>query len=241
MRNLVINEDSLTALERVPPDSVDLVVIDPPYCSENKARAGTRYNQNQGQLTQFDDMSARTYTKFMHSRLRLLFQTMKAGAHIYVFCGWKLLRELMDTMELSSFRLNKVLIWDQMSIGGGYAWRNQHEFIVFGSKGVANPVQDKSYATVLSHPRIKEGVHPFQKPTGLIADIIRNASKEGDLVLDCFGGSGTVAVVAKSLKRDFISIEIDSDSCSLTNQRLVTDQALDIKRSRIKKKNKKEE
>ena len=50
---------------------------------------------------------------------------------------------------------------------------------------------------------------PTEKPPKLMARIIEAASKEGDLVLDPFGGSGTTAAVAQSLGRDWISIELN--------------------------------
>jgi len=51
--------------------------------------------------------------------------------------------------------------------------------------------------------------HPTQKPEKLLAKIILASTKKGDLILDPFLGSGTTAVVAKKLRRDFIGIEED--------------------------------
>lgn len=131
------------------------------------------------------------------------------------------LRDLMDVLELSSFRINKILVWDLCSIGGGYSWRNQHEFIIFGSKGVARPVNDKSLSTVLKFPRIKSGLHPFEKPLELMKTIISNSSSEKDLVLDCFFGSGTTGLGCKQLGRDFVGIEISPEYCELAKKRLL--------------------
>lgn len=62
--------------------------------------------------------------------------------------------------------------------------------------------------------------HPTQKPEKLVAKIILASTREGDLVLDPFLGSGTTAVVAKKLKRDFIGIEEDENYCLLAEKRL---------------------
>jgi site-specific DNA-methyltransferase (adenine-specific) len=62
--------------------------------------------------------------------------------------------------------------------------------------------------------------HPTQKPEKLIAKIILASSKEGDVILDPFLGSGTTSVTAKKLNRKFIGIEIDEYYACLTEKRL---------------------
>ncbi|HEY5551503.1 MAG TPA: site-specific DNA-methyltransferase [Opitutaceae bacterium] len=63
--------------------------------------------------------------------------------------------------------------------------------------------------------------HPSQKPIELIAKLIACASDPGDLVLDPFLGSGTTAVVAQSLGRSWLGIEINPDYVELASQRLI--------------------
>lgn len=62
--------------------------------------------------------------------------------------------------------------------------------------------------------------HPTQKPEKLLAKIILASTNPGDLILDPFAGSGTTAVVAKKLGREFVAIEADEDYCLLTAKRL---------------------
>ncbi|MBA3784482.1 MAG: site-specific DNA-methyltransferase [Acidobacteria bacterium] len=62
--------------------------------------------------------------------------------------------------------------------------------------------------------------HPTQKPEKLLAKIILASTNETDFILDPFSGSGTTAVVAKKLNRDFIGIEADENYCLLTEKRL---------------------
>lgn len=62
--------------------------------------------------------------------------------------------------------------------------------------------------------------HPTQKPEKLLAKIILASSREGDLVLDPFNGSGTTTVVAKKLGRHYLGIEIDENYCCLAAKRL---------------------
>ncbi len=62
--------------------------------------------------------------------------------------------------------------------------------------------------------------HPTQKPEKLLAKIILASTIAGDLILDPFAGSGTTAVVAKKLGRNFVAIEADEDYCLLAAKRL---------------------
>lgn len=62
--------------------------------------------------------------------------------------------------------------------------------------------------------------HPTQKPEKLLAKIILASTNPGDLILDPFAGSGTTAVVAKKLARDFVAIESDEEYCLLAAKRL---------------------
>ena len=62
--------------------------------------------------------------------------------------------------------------------------------------------------------------HPTQKPEKLLAKIILASTNETDFILDPFSGSGTTAVVAKKLNRNFIGIEADENYCLLTEKRL---------------------
>ena len=62
--------------------------------------------------------------------------------------------------------------------------------------------------------------HPTQKPEKLLAKIILASSSPGDIILDPFAGSGTTAVVAKKLGRNYVAIERELFYCCLTEKRL---------------------
>ena len=62
--------------------------------------------------------------------------------------------------------------------------------------------------------------HPTQKPEKLLAKIILASTRENDLILDPFSGSGTTAVVAKKLNRAFVGVERDEKYCLLAEKRL---------------------
>jgi site-specific DNA-methyltransferase (adenine-specific) len=65
------------------------------------------------------------------------------------------------------------------------------------------------------------GKHPTQKPISLLERIIESSTKEGQLVLDPFAGSGTTLIVANQLKRYAIGIELDNLYLHLAKKRII--------------------
>lgn len=74
--------------------------------------------------------------------------------------------------------------------------------------------------TVQKFIRDKEKFHPTQKPISLFEFLIRTYTEEGDVVLDPFLGSGTTAVAAKQLKRNYIGIELSPEYCKIAEDRI---------------------
>ena len=73
--------------------------------------------------------------------------------------------------------------------------------------------------------------HLSVKPLGLINHLLRLFTKEGAVVLDPFMGSGTTALVAKNLNRDFIGIDISPEYCEMAKQRLENPSSINTKQT----------
>lgn len=78
----------------------------------------------------------------------------------------------------------------------------------------------RANSNVWLYPPAKKHGHITPKPVELVENIIQHSSKAGDVVLDCFMGSGTTAVASSRLERNFIGFERESDYIELANQRL---------------------
>lgn len=63
------------------------------------------------------------------------------------------------------------------------------------------------------------GYHPTQKPIALLDRLIRASTKEGDIILDPFNGSGTTGIVATMLKRKYLGIDIDDNYLKISKNR----------------------
>ena len=73
---------------------------------------------------------------------------------------------------------------------------------------------------LVSGNSVERTEHPAQYPEKLIERIIKAVTNEGDLVLDPFMGSGTSAIVAKRLNRDYVGYEINQEYIDIANKRL---------------------
>ena len=79
--------------------------------------------------------------------------------------------------------------------------------IVFKQQGFITDSKDKRY-------------HPTQKPSELVEMLIKEYSKEGDTILDCFMGSGTTGVACVNTNRHFIGIELDEGYFNIAKKRI---------------------
>ena len=78
----------------------------------------------------------------------------------------------------------------------------------------------KTKTNLLDFSRDSNKLHPTQKPIQLMEDLIKVNSNEGDVVLDCFMGSGTTGAAAKNTKRNFIGIELDKNYFEIAKNRI---------------------
>ena len=81
----------------------------------------------------------------------------------------------------------------------------------------SNPETARKYGAN-SSPR--KNAHPTVKPIKLMSYLIMLASREGDVVLDPFVGSGTTCIAAKQLKRDYIGIDLNREYVDIAEARL---------------------
>jgi len=68
--------------------------------------------------------------------------------------------------------------------------------------------------------------HPCEKPVDLLSDLIKTSTRAGDLVLDCFAGSGATGIAAKVTGRRAVLIEQEESYCRMIRRRLENDTPL---------------
>lgn len=247
IRDRVIHQDLFAVLNFLPPNSVDLLFLDPPY---NLTKRFNGY--------QFKQQKPEDYCSWLEVCLQGLLPTLKATASVYICADWRTSMAIAPLI-VKYFQVRNRITWERNKGRGSQAnWKNNAEDIWFctvGAKYIFNAQAVKLKRRVLA-PYTHNGQpkdwratpegnyrltaaanlwtditvpfwsmaentnHPTQKPEKLLAKIILASSDPGDLVLDPFLGSGTTAVVAKKLGRSYVGIEQDLMYACLAAKRL---------------------
>ncbi len=246
--NKVIWQDSLNAMDKLPDNCVDLMIVDPPY----------NLTKNFGKST-FHEMNNDDYAKWLDKWLKKTVRLLKDNASVYICADWKT-SIAIPYIAGKYFVLQNRISWEREKGRGALNnWKNCLEDIWFFTKsknykfyldrvkvlreviapyrnddGVPKDWFEKGNKKLrLTHPSnvwtdisvpfwsMRENTdHPTQKPEKLIAKLVLASSDEGDVIFDPFLGSGTTAVVAKKLNRKFIGIEKEKEYVALALTRL---------------------
>lgn len=242
--NTLFNEDCISGMARHLPDAcVDLVITDPPFGIDFKARKGN-YNRKGGRVLEgYNEVQGDDYLAFTRAWLAQVRRVLKPEGSLYVFSGWNYLKDLLIALDELQFTLVNHLIWKyQFGVVTKRKYVTSHYHILYAC------INDRRrkffpYARFGSevhepdggsaHYRDKEDVWNIPReywtgdvktPTKLPAEIIRKilaySSEPGDLVLDPFLGSGQVAVVSRQEGRHYVGFEIVPEYFAFAQRRL---------------------
>lgn len=212
---------------------VDLLITDPPY---NVAYEG---KTDDALTIENDSMSNDDFREFLLLAFNAADSVMKEGAAFYIWHadseGYNFRRACFD----NGWQVRQCLIWNKNCMVMGrqdYQWK--HEPCLYGWKsGAAHSwYNDRSQTTVMDFKKpSRNGEHPTMKPVELFAYQINNSSKEHDVVLDIFGGSGTTLIACEQLNRSCYTMELDPRYCDVIIKRwenLTGEKATLIKKKR---------
>lgn len=211
-KNNIYNIDALEAIKAVESESIDLIITDPPYFQ------GMTCNGKKGE---FNDLAI---CKPFFVELAKEFQrVLKKTGKFYIFCDWRGYAFYYPIFA-EYLPIRNLVVWNKMS-GMGNMYNYQHELIMYGTiKPYNQPGSNiwniPGYTSQTARKKYGEKVHPTQKPLDVIRKIILDGSKENDLVLDCFIGSGTTAQVCIEEGRNYIGSEISEKYYEITKQRI---------------------
>ncbi|MDD7369529.1 MAG: site-specific DNA-methyltransferase [Berryella intestinalis] len=194
-----------------------LLLTDPPY--------GVSYTgkTKDGLTIENDSKEDSELLSFLVAAFENAKAVMGYGAAFYVFHAdskGNIFRNALDTVGLV---VRECLVWVKNSLVLGrqdYQWK--HEPCLYGWKdGAAHKwYSDRKQTTVLEFDRpTANREHPTMKPVPLLAYLISNSTKEGDLVLDVFGGSGSTLLACEKLGRTCCMMELDPHYCDVIIQR----------------------
>ena len=211
--NNIYMMDCLQGLRLIPDNSIDLIVTDPPYqidgVHEYKGNdLGKRLINYQGKL-----MDDNLVSGFDTAILDEMYRVMKVP-NIYIWCNIAQVPMYIKYFALEKGCKMDILIWHKTNPMPccNNKWLTDKEYCLYFRKGgYCNPSGYAEAKTVWHLPtNVKDKKlygHPTIKPLPIIENIIRNSSKEGDVVLDAFIGSGTTAVACIKNGRKYLGFE----------------------------------
>jgi len=225
MLNQIINGDCFKELKKIKDNSIDLILTDPPYIISKKSNFknsdNKKFNKHDIDFGEWDK-------EFfdINTLLKECFRVLKKGGYLIIFYDiWKC-NDIKVSADKLGFKQPRVCSWVKTNptpINSKINYlSNAVEYFFTFTKG-SNPTFNSKYDNgIYTYPLChgKERVHPTQKPLKLILDLVEKHSKEGDVILDPFAGSGTTGEAAKIINRDYILIEKELEYYNLCNIRL---------------------
>ncbi len=229
---ILIKDDCFSVLKDIPSQSVDLILTDPPY---NIAKYSTGNIKFDWRADRNNDLAEWDLVELKPDLLAKEFKRiLSPKGNIFIFCSYNILGEyhkafdpIFDTFQFmvwhktnpvpnfrkSSFLNSCELIAACWNKGHTWNFTTQNDMHNFIETGIC-----------MGNERIKDeegkAIHPTQKPVSILDKIIKIASNEGDVVLDCFNGVGSTGEAALKLKRRYIGIEIEERYVDITKNRL---------------------
>ena len=207
-------------------ERADLVICDPPYNVPIQGHvSGNGRVRHREFAMASGELSSAEFTAFLRSVFRMCARFSVDGSIHYQFMDWRHLREILDAADGVYSEFKQLLVWKKRNAGQGAFYRSQHELVLVFKNGRA-PHQNHfqlgqtgRYRTNILEYAGANGfykgrardldAHSTVKPTALVADLMLDCSRRGELVLDAFAGSGSTLIAAHHTGRRGAAIEID--------------------------------
>jgi DNA modification methylase len=215
--------DCLEGCRKLPDNSIDLIITDPPY--NFIAYGGGFYDYGKvGARTYLTKLKKLKCDKYAPSEFLKEAKRILKKFNFVVFCNKFLIKDYINFAVKNSFNFDIHCLIKKNPIPAkqNHFLHNIEYIVVIREKGATFNLKcnlsdyEKYYITTSKQNKL----HPAQKPVELIRKYIRVLSKEGDIVLDGYGGSGTTYVACKQLNRKFIGFEINKEYCEIAKKRL---------------------
>lgn len=231
--NKIYCMDALEGLKQIPDESVDLILTDPPYNTGMSSKSQSGFNQGwtpkstgKPRLSNFfdDNLSDWGYEKLMKDVILECMRVLKPNKPLFFFIDHRNVNKLKDWLIWGGANYKQILVWDKIIHGLNYQnYAYQYELIIFCTKGDYFPKRINHKTDIIKISRVNSDNkidHETVKPIKLLRELIEDNSNEGDVVLDMFMGSGSVAFASKQMKRNFIGFELEEKYVKISEKRL---------------------
>jgi len=233
-------------MKQIPDNIIDLVVTDPPFAIDFKAKR-SNYNRTESRVLEgYNEIPKGRYLDFTLQWMKQVYRVLKPSGSMYVFSGWNNLRDILVAIEQLGFVTVNHIIWKyQFGVVTKRRFVTSHYHCIYvckndekrkffpfsrydksirGKDGKSMHYEDKEDVWTIKREYWNgDQKTPTKLPAELIKKILMYSSEAGDVVLDLFLGSGQVAVVSKMLNRQYLGFEIVRKYYEFARERLEKD------------------
>lgn len=245
--NKFICGNNIDIMKRLPDECIDLIVTSPPYNLRNSTGNGMKDGRGgkwsnaaliNGYSHYDDNMPHDAYVEWQRECLFEMFRLIPENGAIFYNHKWRVQNGLLQDRGdiVSGFPVRQIIIWKRnggINFNPGYFLPTYEViYLICKPKFKLSP-KSNAYGDVWEFGQESKNKHPAPFPVGLIERII--SSTNAELILDPFMGSGTTALAAIKLNRNFIGIDISPEYCEMARERLTNPISI-VKKTEKKKK-----
>ncbi len=224
--DVIFYEDCITGMQKLPDESIDLVIADPPFGIKFTGKEAI-YNRDESNVVEGYTEIKEKYDEFTCSWINQLPRIMRAHASVYIFSGWTNLKDVLEAIDNAGLIVKNHIIWKyQFGVFTKTKFVSSHYHLLFAVK------DDRRYFFHrVQHYNedvwdIKRTYQNGQEKNGtkLPEDVVQKcidfSSKPGNLILDPFMGNGTTAIAAKANFRHYIGYEVNNRMSQIIDKNL---------------------
>lgn len=211
-----------------------MILTDPPYNVHVKDIGSSGKIKHDEFAMASGEMSSDEFIKFLNTFMRHAKDYSVNGSLHYLFMDWRHGIEMGLAASTVYDELKNICVWVKNNGGMGSLYRSQHELCFIYKNGKAPHMNNINlgahgryrtniweYAGANGSADGKENLklHPTVKPVAMLKDAILDVTKRGDIVLDCFLGSGSTLIACEQIGRTCYGIELEPKYCDVTIKR----------------------
>lgn len=218
--NKIYNEDCIAGMKKMEDQSVTMTLTDIPYGEVSKN--GVERARYVGQLRKLDKGKSDEVTFDLYEFLDEVARVTEGG--IYIFCGIEQIEPIYTYFKETQKKnfMARQCVWRKTNpspANGQHMWLSSFENCIF-AKRRKTKFNQSCKSSVWEFPVGRGKIHPTEKPLSLFKYLIESSSDKGDVLFDPCIGSGTTAVGAQELGRNYIGFELDEKYYNVAIERI---------------------
>ena len=215
-------------------EAIDCAFLDPPYNVKINGHANAKGRHREFAMAS-GEMTETEFRKFLTDTLGACAKISRDGAEHFVCMDWRHIDDVTASVSGIYDDLLNICVWNKSNAGMGSLYRSKHEMVFVyrvGETMHTNNVElgkhGRNRTNVWDYPSVNSmkgsrredlALHPTVKLVAMVADAYCDVTRQGDLVLDIFLGSGTSLIAAERVGRRFCGLDIDPAYVDLAMQR----------------------